>query len=68
VTPDPDSASEMERRRAEFEVVFRDRWPPPGADSPRVLTVPEWAEARRVLSHGGLTSLDQVTFRAVRGS
>lgn len=57
----------MERQRAEIEAAFRERWPPPDGGRPRVLTTPAWAEARRVISHGGLTSLDQVTFQAVRG-
>jgi hypothetical protein len=56
----------MERQRAEIEAAFRERWPPPDAGRPRALTMPAWAEARRAISHGGLTSLDQVTFQAVR--
>jgi hypothetical protein len=47
----------MERQCAENEAAFRERWPPPDVGRPRVLTMPAWAEARRAISHGGLTSL-----------
>ena len=66
MAPGPDSEPELERQRAEIEAAFRERWPPPDAGNPRVLAVPAWAEARRGISHGGRTSLDQVTFEAVR--
>jgi hypothetical protein len=66
VAASANSESEMEWQRADIEAAFRERWPPPDAGRPRVLTMPRWAEARRAISHGGLTSLDQVTLPAVR--
>ena len=59
--------NEIERQRAGIEAAFREWWAPPDAGNPRVLAVPAWAEACRVISHGGRTSIDQVTFEAVRG-
>ncbi len=56
----------MQRQRAEIEAAFRERWPPPDAGRPRVLAMPAWAEACRVIRHGGLVSLDQVALPAVR--
>ena len=58
--------NEIERQRAGIEAAFREWWAPPDAGNPRVLAVPAWAEACRVISHGGRTSIDQVTFEAVR--
>ncbi len=66
MAPSPDSEPGIKRQRGEIETAFRERWAPPDAGSPRVLTVPAWAEARRVISHGGRTSADQVTCQAVR--
>ena len=66
MAPGPGSEPGIERQRAEIEAAFRERRPPPDAGKSRSLTVPAWAEARRVISHGGQTSLDQVTYQAVR--
>ncbi len=66
MAPGPGSEPGIERQRAEIEAAFRERRPPPDAGKSRSLTVPAWAEARRVISHGGQTSLDPVTCQAVR--
>ena len=62
----PEGDPELERQRAGIEAAFRERWLPPDADQPRVLTVPAWAEARKIIERGGGTSLDPATLQAVR--
>lgn len=46
VTPQPDSAGEVERQFAEIAAVLRGRWVPPDVGGPRVLTGPVYDEAR----------------------
>lgn len=58
--------SELEQQRAEVEAAFREGWVPLGAGEPRVLGERVYAEARKVLDHGGWTGLDHGTIQAVR--
>jgi hypothetical protein len=57
---------ELEQQRAAAEAAFREGWIPQGAGEPRALTGRAYAEARKVLDHGGWTGLDHVTIQAVR--
>jgi len=66
VAPGPDSAPELERQHAEIEAAFRRGWRPIGARKPRVLTEHAYAQARKILDHGGWAGLDQATFQAIR--
>jgi hypothetical protein len=61
-----DGDPELERRRAEIEDTFRERWVPPQAGRAQVLTERACAEARKALAHGRRTWLDQGTVEAVR--
>jgi hypothetical protein len=60
--------AELERQRATIEAQFRDGWiPRPLPDGrQRTLTGAAHAQARKVLSSGGRTGLDQETMQAVR--
>jgi hypothetical protein len=62
----PSSDEELEHQRAGIEEAFRQGWRPAGAGQPRVLTERAYAEARKLLGHGGWTGLDQATIHAVR--
>jgi len=63
----PDDDPELERQHAQIESTFRDGWAPRDAGQPRALTEQAYAEARRILDHGGWTGLDRETIQAVRG-
>jgi hypothetical protein len=63
VTSQPDGDSELERQRIDIETSFRRGW---RAVTGGVLTERQYAEARRVLDHGGWTGLDPATIDAVR--
>lgn len=58
--------SELEQQRDAVETAFRDGWVPLGTGEPRALTERDYAEARKILDHGGWTGLDHVTIQAVR--
>lgn len=62
----PSSDPELEHQRAGIEAAFRDGWQPSGAGGSRVLTERAYAQARKVLDHGGWTGLDVATIQAVR--
>jgi len=64
VTRDPED--DLELQRAAIERAFRAGWAPLGAGEPRALTEPAYAEARRILDHGGWTGLDRAAIQAVR--
>lgn len=64
MTQDPEG--ELEPQRAAVDRAFRHGWGVPQDQRPRVLTERTYAEARKVLDHGGWTGLDHVTMRAVR--
>ena len=59
--------SGLEKQRAAVGATFSEGWIPQGAGEPRTLTERTYAEARKVLDHGGWTGLDHVTIQAVRG-
>jgi hypothetical protein len=50
-----------------LEAAFALGWRPVGVGEPRFLTERAYADARRVVSRGGWTGLDQATIEAVRG-
>lgn len=66
VAPGQDGDPELERLRAEIEDAFRLGWRSADDGRPRVLTERAYAEARKLLGHGGWTGLDQATIQAVR--
>jgi hypothetical protein len=57
---------DLEFQRAAMERAFRHGWASPEDGRPRVLTERAYAEARKLLGHGGWTGLDQATIQAVR--
>jgi hypothetical protein len=57
---------DLEFQRAAIERAFRHGWASPEDGRPRVLTERAYAEARKLLGHGGWTGLDQATIQAVR--
>jgi hypothetical protein len=57
----------LDGQHAAIEGAFAHGWRPVGAGEPRVLTERAYADARRILGHGGWTGLDQATIQAVRG-
>jgi hypothetical protein len=67
VAPGPDDDLELERQREGITAAFREGWRPVEAGQPRVLTERAYAQARKILSHGGWTGLDRATLQAVRG-
>jgi hypothetical protein len=66
MTSGPEGDPELERQRTRIATAFREGWQPPGAGEPRVLTERAYAEARRIVDHGGWTGLDRATTQAVR--
>jgi hypothetical protein len=66
VAPGQDSDPELERQRAEIGDTFRERWVPPQADGPQVLTERACAEARKAPARRRRTWPDQATIQAVR--
>jgi hypothetical protein len=64
MTQDPED--DLEQQRAAVDGSFRHGWALPPDQSPAVLTELVYAEARKVLDHGGWTGLDPVTIQAVR--
>ncbi|HEY7429150.1 MAG TPA: hypothetical protein VH641_00290 [Streptosporangiaceae bacterium] len=64
--PGQDVDPDIERQRATIEARFRTGSVPAGVDQPRVLTESTHAEARKILSQGGLTYLDPAVIEAVR--
>jgi hypothetical protein len=63
----PNSDPELEHQRAGIEAAFRDGWQPSDAGGSRVLTERAYAQARKIVDHGGWTGLDEATIQAVRG-
>jgi len=57
---------DLEFQRAAIERALRHGWASPEDGRPRVLTERAYAEARKLLGHGGWTGLDQATIQAVR--
>lgn len=47
--------SELGQQRAAVETAFREGWVPLGTGEPRALIERSYAEARKVLDHGGWT-------------
>ena len=66
MTSQPGSARDLDRQFAEIEAAFAEGWRTSGAGQPRALTERAYADARRVLGHGGWTGLDRATIEAVR--
>jgi hypothetical protein len=68
MTDQPANPAELERQRATIEAQFRDGWIPRTLPDgrQRKLTAAAYAQARKVLSSGGRTGLDQETIQAVR--
>lgn len=64
MTQDPED--DLEPQRAAIDHAFRHGWGLPQDQRPRVLTERAYAEARKILDHGGWTGLDQATIQAVR--
>jgi hypothetical protein len=65
VTQDPDG--DLEFQCAAIDRAFRQGWTSPDDGKPRVLSERAYAEARRILDHGGgWTGLDPATVQAVR--
>lgn len=62
----PSSEPELEHQRDRITTAFTEGWQPAGGTEPRVLTEQEYAQARKVLDHGGWTGLDEKTIQAVR--
>jgi hypothetical protein len=62
----PSSDAELEQQRAGIESAFRDGWQPADAGGPRALTERAYAQARKILDHGGWTGLDEAAIQAVR--
>jgi hypothetical protein len=60
-----DQEDDLESQRAAIDRSFRDGWLPHD-QGPRVLTERAYAEARKILDHGGWTGLDPATIHAVR--
>ena len=61
MTQSRDGDTELELHRSKIEAAFRDGW-----SGTRVLTERAYAEALRILDHGGWTGLDQTTIESVR--
>jgi hypothetical protein len=57
---------DLDFQRAAIERSFRNGWASPDDGKPRVVTEQVYAEARKILGHGGWTGLDQATIQAVR--
>ncbi len=57
---------DLEFQRDAIARAFRHGWASPDDGRPRVLTERAYAEARRIVDHGGWTGLDQATIQAVR--
>ena len=57
----------LDAQHTEIETAFAQGWRPAGVGEPRFLTERAYADARRVLGHGGWTGLDLATIEAVRG-
>jgi hypothetical protein len=66
VTSSTGRESDLERQRAEIEADFREGWVPTDAGQPRALTAAAYAQARKIVDHGGLAYLDFATIQAVR--
>jgi hypothetical protein len=62
----PSSETELEHQRARITAAFTEGWQPHGGAEPHVLTEQGYAQARKILDHGGWTGLDETTIQAVR--